>query len=463
MTSIIITEIIAEILHDPSSLLISLFGMSVVYYLVYKTSGFRFGPGVSVLIMAVLWSLRYFGFTIFVSKYLSQKYSGEDWFITVTSILSLLIIFLGVFLIALIYRGNLLKNLLMTGLTELFVSMIFLMPGAILSREPQLERNFLLNGWTPTEVVLIILLFIFCIVAADRLSPWLKRYSNWEPRYPAVLVGVLAVYFGVGMFSNIHYAVQGGKTQALLFIPLVILVLAFLMFGYFNNDWMKEIKKRNELQRYEESLMKHYRQLMIQSVRIDRYNKEIRQTIEDLTEKIIRMESENPSSPAEGTDGESMSEYTRNTKNLAKEYLNRLEEEYSGLSFSRYSDDIWLNEFLTEYEQRFSELNVPVRFFLFPDKKPGGLTQQDCEDLMRILFDDVLAGYSSGTVTEDSLFSLLGGRTGSTDILSCEYDGKLPAVKVKRKILRLAKKMKLDIEMVENKGKTKIIMAHHSN
>jgi len=456
MASIILTEI----LHNPSSLLISLFGMFVVYYLVYRTSSFRFGPAISVLVMAILWLLRYFGFTIYVSKYLSGKYSGEEWFLTLTSIMSMLIIFLGIFLIALIYKGNLLKNLLMTCITELFVSMIFLMPGAILSKEPQLERNFLINGWTPTEVVLIILLFILCILTANRMSPWLERYRNWEPKHPAVLVVILALYFIVGMFSNIRYAMQGGKTQVLIFIPLVVFVLAFLMFGYFNNEWVKEIQKRNELQRYEESIMKHYQQLMIQSVRIEHYNKDIRQAIEDLTEKILQAESGHPSSRVLVKDGELMAEDTRNTKNLAKEYLGRLEEEYSGISFSKYSEDIWLNEFLTEYEQRFSALNVPVRIFFFPDKRPEGLGQQDCEDIMKMLFDEALAGYASGTVSEDSLFSLLGGRSGPMTILSCEYDGNLPSGQRKRKMIRLAKKMKNDIEMEEKNGRAKIILAY---
>ena len=455
--------LITEIINHPSSLLISLFGMSLIYYMLYKTADFRYGPSISVMVMTLLWSLRYFGFGIYVSKYLSRKYSEEEWFLNLTGILSLLVVFLGIFLIALIYKGNLLKNLLITGLSEIFVSMIFLMPGAILSKEPHLERSFMRNSRTPLEIILIILLFILCFFAVIKIEPLLERYRNWEPKHPVVLTVLLALYYVIGMISNIRYAMAGGKTHALLFIPLVILILAFLMFGYFNDEWTRKIKKRNELQRYEESIMKHYRHLMIQSVRVDSYNQEIRKAIADLTEKVIRFEAKNQSAENSSRDKENMSENTQNTKNLAREYLSRLEQVYAGLSFSKYSDDIWLNEFLTEYEQKFAKLYVPVRFFLFPSEKPEGIGQQDCEDLMNMLFDKALASYSSGTVTEDSLVSLLGGRTGTMNILSFEYDGSKPTGITRRKIIRQAKKMNLDIEMEEKNGRTKIIMAFPSN
>lgn len=458
-SSILITEII----NHPSSLLISLFGMILIYYVLYKTADFRYGPSISLMIMVLLWSFRYFGYGIYVSKYLSRKYSEEEWFLNLTSILSMLIVFLGIFLIALIYKGNLLKNLLMTSLSEIFVSMIFLMPGAILSKDPHLERSFMRNSRTPLEIFFIILIFILCFFAVNRIEPLLERYRNWEPKHPVFLTGLLALYYIFGMISNIRFAMVGGKTHALLFVPLVILILAFLMFGFYNNEWIKRIKKRNELQRYEESIMKHYHHLMIQSVRVDRYNQDIRQAIADLTEKVIRFESENQSAEDSSRKKENMTEYTRNTNNLAREYLNRLEQEYAGLSFSRYSDNIMMNEFLTEYEEKFLKLNVPVRFFLFPDKKPVGVNQQDIDDLLRMIFDKALEEYSSGTVTDASLFSLMGGCTGSVQVLSCEYDGNKPTGAVRRNILRQAKMMHLDIEMEENNGRTKIIMAFPSN
>ena len=89
------------------------FGFFIIYTVLGKTAGLRSGLRTVVFVVGAFWIFRYFGITLYFSTYLAEMHSGEAWFESILALLMILNVWLGIIVIVICFKGNLLKNLLL--------------------------------------------------------------------------------------------------------------------------------------------------------------------------------------------------------------------------------------------------------------------------------------------------------------------------------------------------------------
>ena len=83
--------ILNYILIHIRSLLFSSLAFLLMFIIMAKVTDFRFNRRTTVAIFLPVWFLRYFGLTLYISKYLVGKYGEEAWFARLLVIAAFLI------------------------------------------------------------------------------------------------------------------------------------------------------------------------------------------------------------------------------------------------------------------------------------------------------------------------------------------------------------------------------------
>jgi len=440
------------------SVLVSLFGWSLVNIVLAKTVGFRFGKWVSVFVLTITWIIRFFGFSYYILTYLASKHGSESWFAGLMGLATVLNTFYGIAMFGILYRGNLQKNLILELLLEVLVVMVYLI---VLTLQPSAFRTNDMGEW-----LLLVSFLLFLVFMMRYGLPWFKRYASWEPKHPIILNLVLIGYLMAGMYSNLSFAFSKTYYYIIIFAPAALFGFAYLWVAFFYEERKKAVKVNHELVRYEAALKNHYQQIIMQSTKCNRYNTEIRETIEALAERMTDVERRNPVDEiTRETDEIEIDNiqkvYVRNEqqnmKELAEAYLDDLEQHYRQISVSRFSNDIRMNEMLVAFEDKCRKNQVSAQFGFSHYQKPVRVEQDDIEALLTFVFDRALERCKGCGEGMDRLF-FRGGITGNELVVSCEYYGESPSTAERRKLRHLCRKMKADMMIRKEPDTVKIIV-----
>ena len=119
--------LLGYILNHLRTLQISLIGFFVIYFILERTAGLRYGRAFSLFLWSLVWMYRYFGVSLYVSTYLARDHMGDLWFEEFLLLLMLINIGIGISAIALVFKGNLQKNLIVEMIFEITYSLAYFM------------------------------------------------------------------------------------------------------------------------------------------------------------------------------------------------------------------------------------------------------------------------------------------------------------------------------------------------
>lgn len=442
-------SILLYVLDNSVSLALSFIGFFAIWwYILGRTAGFRYNKKTSLLILILLWSFRYFGISLFVSSYLAGKYSGNQLFDRMLPLILIFSSWTGIVTIIFLYKGNALKNLFLDLTMEMIYSISYAIGILVLSPGTSPAGLNYKDLTMIRGLILISYCLFISIVIAKKILPLAIKFSKWEPAHPMAIAMAIAVFYIMGTASNITYAISSGKLGLIIFLSALILSLAYLWVSFFHNEKMKAMLVRHELIRHEDSLKKHYQQILIQSSRIGHYNAEITRTIDGLLER------------AGGEDNNTKEQ----SQSLVRDYLKRLEAEYNSISVSKYSDNVRLNEILLTLEKEFQNRSIPVQFRFHDLKNAVSIRDYDIESLLSDLADVIFTHYEGpedkehNSETAEDLTVLQGGITRGELILSGEYPGREMSRKEISGLRRRYRRMKAGISILKEREKIKIII-----
>ena len=444
--------IIHYIMINSRSLLCSLFGLPSVFLLMGMASGFRYSFRTSVIIGTIMWCVRYFGLTLFVSTYLGSKYAEEIWFGRLMIILTVLNTLLGVAGIALLFEGSLRKNLLLMIALEIVLTMFYVSAFTLISGD--MKNGLSLMGTAkPSDILIVPCFFVFYFLAKRFAGSWVKRYRNWKPGNTLLIDLVLMAYFLIGIQNNTSFATSRGDPGLLVQTVGCIMITGYLWVGLFYKEQKKAEMVRQKLLRYEHALKVHSQQVIEQSLKMNRYHSGIKKSMEALSDRVLQMET---GKPEPGTDEEKNSFEAGNRsemKNLARTYMEGLEQHYREITISKYSDDVSLNEILVACEKRFVARNIPVQIHFHHFRRPDNLSEDDLEQVLNWIADQVITQY---TDTGDTYTVLQGGMIKRELVIACQYPGCIPSGADQRKLRRMLKPMHADMYLNSEDGQVNL-------
>ena len=304
------------IMINSRGLLCSLFGLPSVFLIMGMVSGFRYSFRTSVIIGTIMWCLRYFGLTLYVSTYLGGKYAEEIWFGRLMIILTVLNTLLGVAGIAVLFEGSLRKNLLLMVLLEIILTVFYVSAFTLLSGDT--KNGLSLMGTARLSDLLIVpCFFVFYFLAKRFVGSWMKRYRNWEPGNTLFIDLVLMAYFLIGIQNSTSYATSRGNPGLLILTMACIMVIGYLWAGLFYKENKKAELVRQKMLRYEHALKIHSQQVIEQSLKMNRYHSGIKKAMEALSDRILQMETGKPEPVSDEEEDSSVDENRNEMRNLA--------------------------------------------------------------------------------------------------------------------------------------------------
>jgi len=444
----VIISILLYVFHNIGTLLISFFGFLIWGLGLEKAAGFRIKRRYAILMLAAFWSCRYFGLSLFFSTYLAGIYSGQSWFESMLSLLMVFNVWIGIIVISLVYNGDLLKKLFLEMLFELTYAVLYVIGLYALSigvSPDQLNIMYM----EPYKILILSVYAILITFGIIRYGiPLAKRYMEREPGYPIAILMILLVYYIAGSMNSISFAISRGNTGSRMHIYALILSLSYLWMSFFHTEKMKAMMSNYDLIRHEAALKSYYQQALMQSARIHRYNIEIREAIDTILEKAEKRAKEETDS--------------LKTEIFVRDYLNKLEQEYSDLTVSKYSDDVRTNDLLMSVEDRFHQRQIPVQLRFHGFRKPVNLADKDMDDLLHGLCDEILGHYDTDRSEclgeNNNPVILQGGITVREMILSGQYPGAMPSDKAIRKMKSEFRRLRADISCIKESDAVKIII-----
>ena len=506
------------LLNNMKSFFPSFFGFFTIFYMFEKTVGLRFGKKSSLLVWLLLWFWRYFWITLYISIFLGGKYAGQDWYERKIIFLIVLNIWVGIVMFACVFKGDLLKKLMVELVFETLLSTIYSVGIMVLFPGTTPDKVGMSMGWDPRDLLLGLWCLAFCVIFVRQNIPFIRRFMAWNPRYPFFLVLFLTAYYIMGIASNMHFALNKGNGMINLVTFCLIISLSYLWVSFLYSERMKGIRIRQELIRRESALKSHYQQALIQSAKINRYNREIDRAIRGLLEKTEfsgqegnRLESTNQFAFGEKVDGEKKESHIKyadwdrqeRLRNMAGDYLAILENHYRELSVGKYSEVVEINDLLVSCEERFLQEKIPYQIRFYDFDLPCGIRINDLEKVLMCMCDMALKHYDqtkvegnqeSGLKKEESHESGLkeekeresdwdkeggqglglkkekdqaddcmdliiqGGMVRQEMVLFCQYPGRLLSRKEKSKLGSLCKPFRGDVTMIEDRGLVKLII-----
>lgn len=442
------------------SLIFSSMAFLILFAIMAKTSDFRFNRKTTIAIFVPIWALRYFGLTLYLSKYLAEKYGEEVWFARLLVIVTFLNIFIGVGWILLLFTGNRLKNVLTMCLLEFSISVFALIPMILWPG----QKGGMVDIDAPPDIrdlATLLSFFLYYIIVAKWGEPWLKRYKSWEPKHPLLVNLFLLAYFLIGMQNNIYYALSHGDTGLLFFMTLTVLTILYIWTAFFYKEKIKNERIHQELIRYDHALKIHSREIIAQSARIHHYHGHIKKVIEALSDKIKSQSSEI------GRDhGEPVAESVicrDEMESLAQSYLEGLENHYREITVSKYSNHVGMNESLVSIEEKFQSSGIQAQIQFHHFQIPDGLWEKDLMDLIDQVADVIVRAcpYQKEMASDQDVI-LQGGVLGQEMILSFQYPGDSPSDRPsgqeERRLRKLCRRMKADMDIKEEAGMVKIVV-----
>ena len=440
------------IMINSRSLLCSLFGLPSVFLIIGMVSGFRYSFRTSVIIGTIMWCLRYFGLTLFVSTYLGSRYAEEIWFGRLMIILTVLNTLLGVAGIAVLFEGSLRKNLLLMVLLEIILTFFYVSAITLLSGDT--KNGLSLMGTAKLSDILIVpCFFVFYYFAKRFVGNWMKRYRNWEPGNTLLIDLVLMGYFLIGIQNVTSFATSGGDPGLLILTIGCIMITGYLWVGFFYKERKKVEMIRQKLLRYEHALKVHSQQVIEQSLKMNRYHSGIKKAMEALSDRILQMEAGESASVTDKANRAFEAGNRSEMVDLAQTYMAGLEQHYREITISKYSDDVSLNEMLVACEKRFDDRNIPVQIQFHHFQLPDNLSEDDLEQVLNWIADQVIKQYRD---TGDTYTVLQGGMIKRELVLSCQYPGSLPSRPDQRKLRRLLKPMHADMYINNEDGQVNL-------
>ncbi|MBQ9156233.1 MAG: hypothetical protein IJ137_05585 [Eubacterium sp.] len=383
------------IYQNMGNLLVSLCGFIIIGVLLEETSEKRYNKIVTWVTWMAGWSLRYFGFSLFVSNYLAKLYQDEMWFSVLFLFLNIWNAWLGMVLITVLFRGSLVKNMVTVLATEVVFTMLTSLPMILLNWIFYGQAVFKWRDYMTPLVWLIPLesLLIYRLIKT-RFNDYLKAYACWESSHPLLMNLFVAGYLVMGMISNISFAKKGVMTT-LLFILMVVLCFGYFWYDYLNAEWIREESRHLELLYREKSMRLHYDHAVETGGKIREYNREIRESLEQLM--------------------------TRVKKEDAAHYLAQMQKRYDELFDKEYYKDYQINQMLLHYEKECRELGIQTAYYL-QTVPPDFISSRDMGELLRWLLEGMIKGLRAGG--NGMTLLLQAGITGNELIISCQARGR---------------------------------------
>ena len=419
-------------------------GLAAVFIILSWTAGLKYGKKWSAAVyFLTLVPFRIFFMQMFVQTYLGSLYKGRDWYAVLLLTTDLTVILIGILVIRVLFRGSLRKNLFTELLIEIgFVFLIDLPLHFLFIRFLGHEEKTI----TEFEVYDLIIPFWMSIILLIIFiwgKPVLRRYRNWEVRYPLLLDFCLVIYFGLSVISNIAMVMNGGYRNYLIYTAAMAAVFSYLWYDHFHLGRMKELARNAELAGQEKALKIRYEQTLIQTARINQYNTEIREAISRLLKKTgqIREDTASGNSTLPVSSGES----SFNARKAGYQYLENLRKHYDDLSVSRYCTDPVLDQFLGQAELELKACGVEPVFMFHDYHTPTGINQQDVNEYLSWMISGIQKNIGGGR------FFLRGGIRGGNLILSCEAEGGYYMAPPEKDIRKLRRRTKADVNVRVNK------------
>ena len=440
----------------------SLFGMNTVVYIMARFTGLNYSRKWSILVWEIFWCFRYFGFSLYLSTYLADRYSQETWFQWLFIIACLVNIIVGILMIRLLFAGDLRKNLMLWLFVECLVSAAGLFPVVLVWGDQHImDKPF--NFWDPRELFIFIYYPLFLLGTWKLLNmgeSWIMRFRKWKPKHTRIIDFMIVAYMIMGFFSNIGFVLTRGNVGILIFSIFAAIFLYILWAFFLQKEQKRALDTNQEMLRQEAMLQNYYKQISAQSSKIYHFNSEIQHSLDNLVKTLSKHDEEMPDD-----------QEAANLLKLARDYRQKLEDHYQEITLSKYSGDPAVNDLLVSYEEAFRNLGVSVLYSFQRYHRPKGIKSGKIEALLAFLLDGAKEQY----VKQDNTFSdrerdktsasedagqvfLQGGLAGERLILSCQYQGQEPSGKSKRKLNKIIRQLGGDCTIFQKDHDVKIIV-----
>lgn len=434
-------EIFKFLLDNIRLILFAVSGLFSLFAIIGKTFGLRYSFLRTLMVFLGMMFFRTFGFNLFYSIYLGSIYSEEEWYGVVLFMLSVLSVLIGIVCIAILFKGNLLKLLLLESVLEILIT--FIISLVIMASDllfcGQIHPDYMSRAHI-YDLVIPLVGVAFYLILTRRYHWILQRYADWKIRYPAPLVVAIVLFYLFGMGSNMNYAFNQGDRGSVFMIGITIILTFTILISFLNDQRIQEVQTNADLVRQENALDIRYGQILEQSARIARYNTEIREGIQELIEKIL----------IEGKEMDSSGEEDPGTMDNIAHYLEDLHEQYQELSVSRYCQDPLIDQTLEECVHELEERHVNTAVAFSEYRTPPGVSKSDISELIRWLM--------LGINGVEKLV-LQGGFLEEEIVLVCNSWGKglkNPSLGEVRKILR---RLRADYRVEGDENNKKIVIA----
>ena len=230
-------SVISFLINNLRYILFNITGFIFVFIVLYKTVGIRYKLSTTIFVYTLLWVYRCFVFSVFIVNYLSDIYENELWYRNLLNISNIFVTVLGIIYVKILFKGNLLKNLLLFIGAELGMTFLLrVITFGISLFWPSYDNQAMINHFEIQDLLIpffILMAGLLFWIYGDRFS---ASFRNWEPAHPVLLQLVLGSYLIFGMFTNLALAVIDNfeKNGFIIYYGLMILMLfSYYWFDYY--------------------------------------------------------------------------------------------------------------------------------------------------------------------------------------------------------------------------------------
>ena len=468
-------NLIHYILIHSGGLIFSICGFSLILFLMERIFGFRHGKGLAFAFIFFVIMLRFFGMELYLQTYLGSMYAGRPWYNLLLGISSTFSTLLGIAWIHFLLLGDLRKKLFTELLIEICISILWDSSMRLFSRYVLGHDLNSITRFEPTSLFIPVWAVFLAVMISHFGEPVLARYRSWEIKHPRLMDIFLVVCFGMGILSSFSLVKNQGYSDFIIYCTPFVFWCLFLWFDYLQTQYVRQQSRNRDLSQREAAMKRHYVALAEQMAVINRYNEEIRGTIETLMTRILQGEgkaSEQPTQAAGSPDQDRTTQASGppdqdRLKEMAARYLGGLKDQYDTLTVHKYCEEPEINELLLSYADLLRTRHIHTAFMFREYRTPDGIDRQTIINLIRWMLDGILGeddgdpSHADNTLADnpqEGRIILQGGYAGRELILSCQASGNEMNKPSARTIRKQIKALKADLDIMEQAGEIRIVI-----
>ncbi len=453
-------SVVMFLINNLRFIIINLSGFLVVFIMLYKTAGIRYKLSITLPILTFLWVFRCFVFSLFIVNYLSGIYGEKLWYHNLLNAASIFVTVLGVYFIRILFKGSLIKNLLLFIGSELIMILYLRFITHVIKMVwPSYNYQQMMNHFEIQDLIIPVFVLLLILVLL-KYGDWIfESYRNWKPAHPTILQMMIGSYLVFGIFTNLAMALIDNFEEKgfIIFYSLMIIILSgYFWFDYYHLTQLRESIRHKELLRQESALIAYYEDSLKQASRINQFQEEIREMMVRLLDKVEEEKD---------TLGESNNVGFHQGKDdlnqMFHEYLNELKEQRDSLSVLKFCSDYTLDQFLIFHEKRLRDIGYITTMHFQDYQTPPGIMVTDVIEILHWMTTGILPEVAvSDSTTERTgkgRITYQGAVIGQMLVLHCEAEGEAVRVPQMNHIRHIKKRIKVDIDLAAEPGRMRAL------